>query len=922
MDNKKLIVIDGNSLVNRAYYALRNPMMTKDGTYTHAIYGFINILNKIMTDYAPGYMAIAFDLKAPTFRHKQYEEYKAGRKKMPPELAMQIPILKELLDAMNISRLEMEGFEADDLIGTVVRRAEAEGFESLIITGDKDELQLVTDITKLMLTRKGISEFDLFDAAAMHEKYGFTAMQFIDYKGLVGDSSDNIPGVPGVGDKTGTNLIKEFGSVENVIARADEIKSASLRKKIEEYSQQALMSKMLATINTAVPIEFEIENFKVKEPDYANLVEIYTRLEFRSFLAKLKIDGNSVRNGETSSAIGESSEKTIDEALKKIEVNSISSHEEMMKLCDFIKSKVNSAVQLKEETPELVVKLFGNGNHGSTPTIEGAALLFEDNYYYIDLSGANPTLLNLLANLITSGAALVGHGLGKDYYSIMAHDLGCSAGENTRIFNTKFDTEIAQYVLDPGSSSYTLKTLVYEYFGEEIADEAMLFKGREQISLLDDNSEIYADYGKKHCIAVKLLTEHLHEELKEKQLLAICKDMEFPLIEVLASMERVGFAASAEKLSEIGTELDARIVELTEMIYEQAGGEFNINSTKQLSKVLFEDLGLPPAKKTKTGYSTDVEVLEGLRDAHAIIDLILDYRSLSKLNSTYVLGLLPTIAADGRIHPHFKQSRAATGRISCNDPNLQNIPIKQDEGRRIRGAFFAGDGKKLVGADYSQIELRVLAHMSGDERLCSAFNSGEDIHASTAAAVFGVEKDEVNRRQRSDAKAVNFGVIYGMSPFGLSKELGISVKKAEKYIDSYFENHHAVRAFLDSQIAFARENGYVETMLGRRRYIPELRARQVNVRNYGERLAMNTPIQGTAADIIKLAMNAVYDELRNSGVEAELLLQIHDELIVEVADKDVERVAEILERVMAGVLELCVALETDISVSDNWEELK
>lgn len=923
MDNKKLIVIDGNSLVNRAYYALRNPMMTKDGTYTHAIYGFVNILNKIMTDHSPGYMVIAFDLKAPTFRHKQYEEYKAGRKKMPPELAMQIPILKELLDAMNISRLEMEGFEADDLIGTVARRAEADGFEPLIITGDKDELQLVTDITKVMLTRKGISEFDLFDSDAMYEKYGFTATQFIDYKGLVGDSSDNIPGVPGVGDKTGTNLIKEFGSLENVIARAGEIKSTSLRKKIEEYSQQALMSKMLATINTAVPIGFEIEDFKLKEPDYTKLVEMYTRLEFRSFLAKLKIDGNPLSESERDSDGGRGATK-IDEALVGIKVNLISSSSEIFALQERMKLKTEHAIAANEDSPELVIKLFSDNNHRNTPLIEGAALLFEDDYYYIDLSGGDEAISEALAAVILSGLPLVGHGLGKDYYSILAcgFDLRIGAEGNDRIFNTKFDTEIAQYVIDPGSSSYSLKTLVYEYLGEEIADEETLFKGREQISLLDDNREIYAEYGKKHCVAVKLLAAHLQKELEEKQLFAICKDMEFPLIEVLASMECVGFSASAEKLSEIGRELDVRIVKLTEKIYEQAGGEFNINSTKQLSKVLFEDLGLPPAKKTKTGYSTDVEVLEGLRGAHEIIDLILDYRSLTKLNSTYVLGLMPTIAADGRIHPHFKQSGAATGRISCNDPNLQNIPIKQDEGRRIRGAFFAGDGKKLVGADYSQIELRVLAHMSSDERLCSAFNAGEDIHTSTASAVFNIEKGEVSRRQRSDAKAVNFGVVYGMSPFGLSKELGISVKKAEKYISSYFENHQAVRIFLDSQIAFAKENGYVETMLGRRRYIPELGARQVNVRNYGERLAMNTPIQGTAADIIKLAMNAVYDELRNSGVEAELLLQIHDELIVEVSDKDVQRVAAILERVMAGVLELCVALETDISVSDNWEELK
>ncbi len=915
-DNKRIIIIDGNSLVNRAYYAIRNPMMTKHGVYTHAVYGFINILNKIINEYDPAYMLIAFDMKAPTFRHKQYEEYKAGRKKMPPELAMQIPILKEVLDAMNISRMEFEGYEADDLIGTVAKRAESENLEPLIITGDKDELQLVSDVTKVMLTRKGISDFEMFDAQTMLEKYGFTPKQFIDYKGLVGDSSDNIPGIPGVGDKSGTNLIKEFGSVEEVIARSAEIKSPALRGKVEEYAQQALMSKMLATINTSVPVEYDIASFKRIEPDYSKLVEIYTRLEFRSLLSKLDI-----RTEAAESHIP--TDNDLNGELERINDYEIGTLEEI----EALEEKMKEYVRVKGDDALAIIKIFSDCNHRNLPSVEAVALLFDDNYYYINIAPASVNAENTDAKIaavcrvLLSGAGLAGHALGRDYYVLLAHGAK-NLKRNKRVFHTVFDTEVAQYVSDPGRNNYNLKTLMYEYFGAELAEEHTILGGGEQLNILEDNSSAYRDYGKRYCVAVKLLSQRLRRDLADSGLISVCDDIEFPLIEVLASMENIGFSASTEKLKQIGAELEDRITGLKEEIYKEAGEEFNINSTKQLSVILFENMGLPPSKKTKTGYSTDIEVLEGLRGEHRIVELILDYRSLSKLNSTYVAGLIPTIARDGRIHAHFKQSVTATGRISCIDPNLQNIPVKQAEGRRIRGAFFAARGKKLVSADYSQIELRVLAHMSGDERLIEAFNCGEDIHASTAAAVFGVDKTGVSREQRSAAKAVNFGVIYGMSSFGLSKELGISVKKAENYINSYFDNHEGVRSYLDASIDFARENGYVETLSGRRRYIPELGARQVNVRNYGERLAMNTPIQGTAADIIKLAMNAVYDGLLAADIDAELLLQIHDELIIEAAESDVEAVVEILEKVMAGVMDLSVDLVTDLNISDNWEELK
>ena len=885
---KTIVIIDGNSLINRAYYAMQRPMITKEGIYTQGIYGFINMLTKIKSDYEPGYMAVAFDLKAPTFRHLEYKEYKAGRKKMPPELAMQMPLMKDVLRAMNIKILEEEGFEADDIIGTIAREAEEAGLEPLIITGDKDELQLATDVTKVLITRKGISQFDLFDRQAMIDKYGFTPQQFIDFKGLMGDQSDNIPGIPGVGEKTAQKLILEFGSMDNIIANTDKISAKKLREKIEENIQLAVMSKRLATINVYVPLEIDFEEFRFTEPDYDKLIEIYTKLEFNSFLKKL--DVTAVKEA--------ASDKMMD--TEKVEIRIIDT-EDAVKSMDF-------------KAP-LTIKVLGDNEHRGVPEIYGICIMSSDGKYgYID--GRNAEARDAFISFLNENKPeLQGHDLKNDYYMMMYYGLTeCRTG---------FDTAIAQYVLDSGRSNYELKTLAYEYFHENIDGEKELMESDQQMDLFADPAEKYSTFGLKWCAAVNSLAPLLKDKISGAELDKVLYEVELPLVEVMAAMEYEGVTVDRSELTSIGSVITEKVAEITNMIYQLAGKEFNINSPKQLGPVLFEDLGLTAGKKTKSGYSTSAEVLEKIIDEHPIVPLILEYRTLTKLNGTYIEGMLPLIGPDGKIHAHFNQTVTTTGRISCTEPNLQNIPIRQEFGRQLRKAFVPSDeDHTMVGADYSQIELRVLAHMAEDNVLIEAFNNGEDIHRSTAANVLGLDPADVTIEERSRAKAVNFGVIYGMSAFGLSTELKITRKEANDYIETYFRKHTAVKKFMDDQVAFCKDNGYVSTIMGRKRYINEITASNFMTRQVGERLAMNSPIQGSAADIIKIAMIKVYRALKEAGMKSRLILQVHDELIVDTHKDEQAAVEKLLVENMESAIELKAKLIADLNSGNSWFELK
>lgn len=887
---KKIAIIDGNSLINRAYYAMRNPMITKEGIFTQGIFGFLNMLEKIRKDYEPEYMAIAYDLKAPTFRHKEYEDYKAGRKKMPPELAMQIPLLKDVLRAMNIKQFEIEGFEADDIIGTVAKEAEAAGLQPYIITGDKDELQLATDITNIIFTKKGVSEFEIYDRQAMMDKYGLTPTQFIDLKGIMGDKSDNIPGIPGIGEKGATKLLLEYGSVENIIANVDNLKPAGIKAKVEEHAQLAMMSKRLATINTNVPIDIDLEEMRLVEPDYNELIKLYKKLEFNRFLKKLKISDDAEIQSEADEppvvmAEADSIEKILISSDKELEALSF--------------------------TGEAIIKVFGDNNHLAKPVIEGVAAINDGKYYYFDYQKLGGFIQWLSAQDVT----LAGHDIKRDIYMLMC------AGSDTD--NVSYDTALAQYVLDSGRSNYSLSALSNEYLHMTVEEESEFMTSNGQIDLFSDNTKNFMDYGFKVCFAVLNLKEIQKKMLADEELEKIFYEVELPLVKVMASMEKEGFKVDKEELITFGKMLSAEIDGLTGKIYEAAGETFNINSPVQLGDILFEKLGLPAGKKTKRGYSTSAEVLDKLKDKHPIVADVLEYRTLSKLKSTYIDGLLPLIGSDDKVHAHFQQTVTTTGRLSCTEPNLQNIPIRQELGRKLRKAFVPDDENCLLtGADYSQIELRVLAHMAGDDVLIEAFNNGEDIHRATASNVLGVPEDQITVEERSRAKAVNFGVIYGMSAFGLSTELNITRKEADDYINAYFAKHTAVKAFMDGQVEFCKENGYVTTVMGRKRYIKEIMATAYMVRQVGERLAMNTPIQGSAADIIKIAMIKVYDAIKAKGLKSKLILQVHDELIINTYEDEKDAVAQLLVENMEAAYDLAVKLKADLNVGSNWYELK
>jgi len=856
-------------------------MITKDGIYTQGIYGFLSMLQKIRSDYKPTHMLVAFDRKAPTFRHKQYSEYKAGRKKMPEELAMELPILKDVLKAMGIYMFEIDGFEADDIIGTTAVMAEKANMPAVIITGDKDALQLATDKTSVVITKKGISEFKLYDDAAMQEEYGFDHIQFIDYKALRGDTSDNVPGIEGVGEKTAINLIKDFGSIENILSHLDDVKSAKLKEKIKDSIDQLKMSKMLVTIVTNVPVDYSIDDLKIKEQNDNDLIDIYTKLEFKTHLSRLLKSGVVSNKTEL---VSEKIEHNIPN-LDDIPIN-------------FVDEKALSNLL----NGDITIDIECDDNHIAAPVITNVQIL-KDGKVYICEGNCYKAFDGTKFNA-------TGFRLGRLYYALFAN------GINADGIKTQFDCSIARYVLAPSIKAQELGSILLETFHISIENKD------EQLTLFDIAKPDYLNIAKK-LVLLNCLRDEQKEEIEKEELTTVLYDIELPLCKVLASMESLGFKVDANELSNFGKTLKNMISSLEDEIYDLAGERFNLNSPMQLGQIIFEKMGLPAGKKTAKGYSTSAEVLEKLSDDYPIVAKVLEYRTYAKLNSTYVEGLLPLISSNGKVHAHFQQTVTATGRISCTEPNLQNIPIRSELGRQLRKVFTAdSDDYVLVGADYSQIELRVMAHLSKDENLIEAFNGGHDIHKETAAKVFGVKLDKVTPQMRSNAKAVNFGVIYGMSSFGLAGELTITRKEAEKYINDYFDKFSGVKNFMDESIAKAKADGYIRTLYGRKRAIPEINANQYIVRQLGERLAMNTPVQGTAADIIKIAMNKVYEALNKECTDSNLILQIHDELIIHANKKEAEKVKHILEDSMENAAKLLVKLEIEENEASNWYDLK
>ncbi len=847
----KLMILDGNSIVNRAYYGVRQ-LNAPDGTPTNAVYGFLAILQRLLDNGAPDALCVAFDLPAPTFRHKQYELYKAQRKPMPDDLAVQMPVLKELLAAMGIKQLAAEGWEADDVLGTVAAICEREGWNCDIVTGDRDSFQLITDKTDVIhiKTAKGKTETIDYNLALFREEYGFEPPLMVDLKALMGDTSDNIPGVPGVGEKTALDLVRNYGTVENIYAQLDGLDiRESVRKKLAAGEESARLSYELATISREAPIELSPDDAVWHLESTPELYEELKKLGFNRFIEKWGLSSSTDVTADV---------QTVGAELPELELGA----EEMT-------ARIKGA--------EYLAVLHGE-DMGELTLCDGEAI------FKLDRLTVGEDWDDVIDVLFDESVKKVSHGV-KDF-------MGLAVKENISPKGFVFDTELAAYLLDSTESSYPVERLAMRHLGTTMPDVQAMY---ELYPVLDAK---LAEIGSK--------------ELYYK--------VELPLCEVLADMERTGFLVDKAALAAYGESLVSGIDALQEEIWRLAGHKFNINSPKQLGEVLFEELMLPAGKKTKTGWSTNADVLEKLIGKHPIITDILDYRMLTKLKSTYADGLMKVISPDGRIHTNFKMTVTATGRLSSTEPNLQNIPVRRELGSEIRKMFVAAPGHVLVDADYSQIELRLLAHISGDETMKNAFLTGEDIHAVTASQVFGIPLDEVTPQMRSHAKAVNFGIVYGISAFSLAQDIGVRPREAQAYIDAYLEKYHGVREYMERVIAEAKENGYVSTLFGRRRPMPELKSSNRNTRNFGERVARNMPIQGTAADIMKLAMVNVYRRLKAEGLPARLILQVHDELIAECPEEEAGRVAKLLEEEMEGAVSLSVPLTAEAKTGHSWSE--
>ncbi|MFB7817093.1 DNA polymerase I [Paenibacillus chitinolyticus] len=887
---EKLIVIDGNSIASRAFYAL--PLLSNSaGLHTNAVYGFTTMLLKLIEEEKPTHFLVAFDAGKVTFRHKDYTEYKGGRAKTPPELSEQFPLIKELMSAFGIRQFELEGYEADDIIGTLTKSAEQEGKDVLVVTGDKDMLQLVSDRVTVAVTRKGISEVDRYDPAEIQAKYGLVPAQIIDLKGLMGDSSDNIPGIPGVGEKTALKLLHEYGSVESVLEHADEMKG-KMKEKVRDHADSARMSKEIATIYREVPMDTDWSGLAFSGFETPELAAMFRKLEFKSLLERLDFSG---AGGAASS---EGAESGLAEEL-------------VVRLVDA--DNITDLIGALQDVSALHVEAVGDNAH--TAELVGAAFHTPEAGYYV------PAAVLTAPGAEALRAWLADKGAPKSTWDRHRAEL-VLAWNGITLAGVTFDVMLAAYLLDPTESSLTLSGIADKYGALHVApDEAVFGKGAK---FRLPEPEVVAEHLARKADRIFRLDVSLREKLEQADMKQLYYELELPLSGVLADMELRGIKVDTAGLKQLGDELAVQIERTMTEIYRHAGMEFNINSPKQLGEVLFEKLQLPAQKKTKTGYSTDAEVLEKLAPYHEIVQGILHYRQLAKLQSTYVEGLLKEVRKEtGKVHTYYRQTIAATGRLSSQYPNLQNIPIRLEEGRKIRKVFVPSEpGWSILAADYSQIELRVLAHISGDENLKEAFTNNMDIHTKTAMDVFGVAESEVDANMRRSAKAVNFGIVYGISDYGLSQNLAISRKEASQFIEQYFAVFQGVRQYMDDIVKLAREQGYVTTLLHRRRYLPEITASNFNLRSFAERTAMNTPIQGTAADIIKLAMVQMDERLKAEGLKSRMLLQVHDELIFEVPPDELETMRRIVPEVMEGALALDVPLLAEVDYGSNWYEAK
>ncbi len=884
-NRKKFILVDGQGLLYRAFYALPQ-LTTTYGQVVNAVYGFTMILIRLLEEEKPEYIVITFDTPVPTFRHKEFKEYKAHRKKMPDELISQIPLIKEIINNYNIAICSKEGYEADDVIGTIAKEAEKRNCNTIIVTGDKDAFQLISPHTKIMTTIKGVTEVKIYDEEAIKKKYGVDPEKIVDILALKGDSSDNIPGVPGIGEKTAVALIKEFGSLENILNNTDKISKKSLREQIKKYEGQIKMSKMLATIVREVPIKYDFDSFKVKLPNYEELWKIFKKLEFKNLLKKIAPKINH--------------EKT------KLKFNLIDTEEKLEGL-------TNKIIERKYFSFYLVT----SSDNAISSNILGIALSFKDNEnYYIPLFA-----LNLIENskclsleLVLSklrpcfenqGIIKISHNLKFNFIVLHRHKV--------EIEGNNFDTMIAAYLLNPSSENYNLRNLFWEYLKYLKNNENKEGK-QNTIMSIEDACE--------NAQNILKLKDILEEKMEEKNLISLFRKIEMPLVKILGDMEINGIKVNIDFLKEMSQQVDTRLGELKKTIYNLSGTEFNINSPKQLSVILFERLKLPVIKKTKTGYSTNADVLNTLAPQHKVVSFILEYRELGKLKNTYI-DKLPFLvnSKTKRIHTSFHQTVTSTGRLSSSEPNLQNIPIRTEMGREIRKAFIAEEGFVLLSADYSQIELRILAHLSRDESLLNAFKNDEDIHAHTASGIFNLDQNIISEQMRRMAKVINFGIIYGMSSYGLARNLGVGREEAEKYINNYFFRYQGVKKYIEREKEEARKKGYVLTLLNRRRYLEGINSKDKNIREFNERIAINAPIQGSAADLIKLAMIKIDESFKKERFKSRLLLQIHDELIFEIYKPELEKVKSIIKEIMEHSLEISVPIKVNLKTGNNWAEL-
>lgn len=927
---KKLVLIDGNSIMNRAFYGIMGSkaLTTKDGKYTNAIYGFLAILFKLLEEEKPDYIGVTFDLKAPTARHKMYEGYKANRKGMPTELAEQMPIIKDVLRAMNIDIIEKEGYEGDDVIGTLSRYGEQKGLEVVILSGDRDTFQLATDNVRINIprTKGGKTETEIFNREKVKEVYGIEPKQLIEVKGLQGDASDNIPGVPGIGEKTALSLVQKYETIDNLYKKLEsgeaDVKGKQ-KEKLEQNKDLAYLSRTLGEINTKVPIEDTLEELKLEEWDKPKVLELFKELNFKRYIDRFNLQNEAGKGDNFSEENNiESQYKVVEKSIEEIKTII----EKQGKMIFYIETeKVNDEDKIIKE------KITGISIFNSS----------ENEAYYIDIK--NVGKIQVLKEIFENDKILkIGIDLGRVYILLRQ--------EGIDFKGINYDASIAAYILNPTNNKLKLTDLAEQYLEIDVneilgdsksskVEQINLFDAMQGAGLSGSNKEkseeekIKEEQEKtqkaeeKKCTLYAYIIYKLQEitmkKLEEINVVDLFNNIDMPTVTVLANMQWNGMYADLEELNKFGKQLKEQLEIKTKMIYEMAGEEFNINSTKQLGEILFEKMKLPVVKKTKSGYSTDVDVLEKLKSEDPIISEILDYRQLMKLNSTYVEGLKPYInPKTKRIHSFFHQTITATGRISSTEPNLQNIPTRFELGKQVRKIFKPEPGKVYIDADYSQIELRVLAHMSEDTHMVQAFKDGEDIHRQAASKVFKTPMEEVTKEQRSNAKAVNFGIVYGISDFGLGEQLGISRKIAKQYIEEYLQEYAGIKNFMDDMKEKAKETGYVETLFNRRRYIPELKSNNYMVRQFGERAAMNTPIQGTAADIMKIAMINVYKKLIEENLEAKIVLQVHDEMMIEAPLAEAEKVKEIVKTEMESAIKLNVPLIAEVSEAENWYECK